>query len=267
MAIGIDIGGSKILLVRTENSKILDRRIYKTEPGNVVNLLRSIIDINSTEKIGVAVPGYVVGRVCISAPHVPDLEKFDFSKEFPNVKVINDATAMAYGEYLLRNERHRCLLLIVLGTGVGCGLILDGKPFVGRGSGLELGHLKGYSTIKCSCGKIGCFETIAGGAYLKDIERMTERAKARDSTALEFFRRYGIRLASGIAHVIQLLDPEIVVFGGGIGQHFELFKEGLLEELDKLLTFISPSDIIFERCISYDSGGIGAAAIAERDVI
>jgi len=267
MPIGIDVGGTKILAVRVDKGKIVDKKIFDTVDGQVIATLRSIIDDYPEEKIGIGIPGYLVGKICVRAPHIKEFAGVDFSEIFPNACIMNDCTAMAYGEYFLRNEKYQSLLLIALGSGVGAGLIVNGRPYKARGSALEIGHLKGFSEKRCGCGKTGCFETVAGGKYLPDMKALADKARAGDSDAIEFYREYGRTVARGVAHAIQLLDPEIVVFGGGIGKSLELFLEPMKKELERLLSFVSVDDIIFEKMLSYESGGLGAALIAERGLL
>jgi len=267
MPLGIDVGGTKILVAGVEGGKIVNKRILNTVDGKVIETLRLIIRDYSGEKIGIGIPGYLVGKTCVRAPHIKELAGVDFSEIFPTAYIMNDCTAMAYGEYFLRDGKYQSLLLIALGSGVGAGLIVNGRPYMGRGSALEIGHLKGFSEKMCGCGKTGCFETVAGGKYLPDMKTLADRARMGDDDAVEFYREYGRTVAKGIAHAIQLLDPEIVVFGGGIGKSLDLFLESMKEELDHLLSFVSVDDIIFEKMLSYESGALGAALIAERDLL
>lgn len=265
MALGIDVGGTKILGIKYYEGKILREWNFKTVDGEVKCILQKIMKEAGEEVIGIGVPCYIRDGVCIKAPHIRELtgKKLD---EIGNAKFMNDCTAMAYGEYHLRGEKYDPLLLIALGTGVGSGLIIQGKPYIGKGSAMEIGHIKIYSDRRCECGKIGCFETITGGKYL-NTEKMYMRAREGDEKALKFFENYGKILAKGIAPAIQLLDPEIVVIGGSISHAYHYFMPSFIEELEKLLSYITPDDIIFERAKSPKSGAIGAALIAERNLL
>ena len=265
MALGIDVGGTKILGIKYIDGKILREWNFKTVDGEVKCILQKIMKESGEDVIGIGVPCYIRDGACIKAPHIRELtgKKLD---EIGNARFMNDCTAMAYGEYHLRGEKHDPLLLIALGTGVGSGLIIQGKPYIGKGSAMEIGHIKIYSDKRCECGKIGCFETMAGGKYL-NTAKMYMRVKRGDEKALKFFENYGKIVARGIAPAIQLLDPEIVVIGGSISQAYEYFMPSLIGELEKLLSYITPDDIIFERAKSSKSGAIGAALIAERDLL
>ena len=263
MALGIDVGGTKICVVVVEGEKIVEKEQYQTPRKEVIPAIRSIIQNFEEDKIGLAVPCYLRDGICKGAPNVRSLEGKRLRDYFRNAYIINDATAMAYGEYILRDGRYDPLLLVSLGTGVGGGLVIHGEPYEGRGSGMEIGHIKGFSVRRCDCGKIGCLETVLGGKYAGNLKEMYIRAKNGEEDALAFFEDYGVTLARGIAPAIQLLDPEIVVFGGSVSEAYEFFFPPLRDELQNLLSFITPQEIFFEKARDTCSAAFGAAVLAE----
>jgi|GEM_PF-2074461 len=262
MVLGIDVGGSKILAVQIEEDYIVRRWRINTRNGEVIDTLKRIIEESGDELIGIGLPGYLRDGVCVRCPNISELNGKSLQKIIGDVIIMNDCTAMAYGEYMLRDGKYDPLLLIALGTGVGSGLVYRGRPYMGRGSALEIGHLKGFSKIACECGKTGCLETVLGGKYVR-IEEMAERARNGDLEAMHFFEEYGKNLALALSHAIHILDPEMVVIGGGIGKSYELFMPIVKENLQELLSFISVDDILFERAKSEESGALGAAYIAK----
>ncbi len=267
MALGIDVGGSKILAITIRNGKISQEWKFPTKDGRVANTIRKIVEESGErEKIGIGVPCYIRDGICVKAPHISELTGMALKKIIPDAIYMNDCTAMAYGEYYLRDEKHDPLLLVALGTGVGAGLVLRGLPYVGRGSAMEIGHIKKFSNLECQCGKRGCLETILGGRYA-NTRKMYEQAVKGDAQALKFFQEYGKKLAEGLAPAIQLLDPEIVVIGGSVSSAYPYFMPSFLEELEALLSYITPDDIIFERAKSPHSGALGAALIAEQRLL
>ncbi len=266
MALGIDVGGSKILAVKLESGEIVRRWKIATRNGYVLNDLRNIIAEAGDEWIGIGLPGYVRNGMCIKCPHVPELNGVAMDVLLDGARIMNDCTAMAYGEYVLRDGKYDPLLLVALGTGVGSGFVHSGRPYVGRGSALEIGHLKGFSEKPCQCGKNGCLETVLGGRYV-DVKGMYERANEGDEGAMKFFEDYGKTLARGLSYAIQILDPEIVVIGGGISKAYDFFINSMKEKLSELLSFIEVDDIVFERAKSEESAALGAAYIAERKLI
>jgi glucokinase len=96
---------------------------------------------------------------------------------------------------------------------------------------------------------------------------MAERARNGDLEAMHFFEEYGKNLALALSHAIHILDPEMVVVGGGIGRSYELFMPIVKENLQELLSFISVDDIFFERAKSEESGALGAAYIAKEGLL
>ncbi|AGB04402.1 transcriptional regulator/sugar kinase [Aciduliprofundum sp. MAR08-339] len=266
MVLGIDVGGTKILAARVEDGKILNRWKTGTRNGKVIATLRSIISQAGESRVGIAVPCYLRNGVCIKSPNIPELDGKILQDHFEGAIVMNDCTAMAYGEYFLRGGKYDPLLLVALGTGVGAGFVYKSSPYVGRGSAMEIGHLKGFSEMKCYCGRRGCLETVLGGRY-NDLPRMEKMARNGEKEGLRFMEEYGRTLARGIATAIQLLDPEIVVIGGSAARAYDLFERSMKEELHNLLSFITPDDIIFERARSEESGALGAALIADRGLI
>ncbi len=263
MVIGVDVGGTKIIGIEMDGEKILRRWKLKTVNGRVIETLKGMI---GDDLAGIGLPCYLRNGVCVKSPNISELNGKLLSDIFPGVRVMNDGTAMAYGEYYLRGEKHHSLLLVALGTGVGAGLVFNGQPYFGRGSAMELGHIKGFSSRKCLCGKEGCLETVLGGRY-SNIQEIERRAREGDAESMEYMRNYGRTLGKALSCAIQLLDPEIVVIGGSVANAFDLFIDFLLEELDKMLSFIGVDDIIFEKSKSEESGAIGAALIAQRKLL
>jgi glucokinase len=179
------------------------------------------------------------------------------------------------------------------GTGVGGGLILDGKPWLGRGGAGEIGHIVvKMGGAHCPCGRRGCLEAYAGRAAMEararrehedgrktDLfhimkkhgrDRLTsgiwERAlEAGDSLATELIDRAVVALGAGIASVINLLDVEAVIIGGGIGTRLgEPYTERIVDEMGKNL-FNDDNPPAVEVAALGDLGGaIGAALQTTR---
>ncbi len=266
MSLGIDVGGTNILAARVENGEIQEKWKLKTKKGEVIKIIEGIIEENEEKIVGIGVPCYLRNGICVKAPNISELDGKDLGHYFKRAIIMNDCTAMAYGEYALRGGKYDPLLLVALGTGVGAGLVFKGMPYIGKGSAMEIGHIKGFFTQRCKCGKTGCFETVAGGKYV-NVEKNAKRAMNGDKEALEFMKDYGRIVGRGVSYAIQLLDPEIVIIGGGISNAYELFIEPMKEELAELLSIIDVDNIIFERAKSEYSGALGAALIAERGLL
>ncbi len=164
------------------------------------------------------------------------------------------------------------LIGVFWGTGVGGGLILGGKPWLGRGAAGEIGHMViKRGGAKCPCGRRGCMEAYAGRKAMEDEARrrhedgqktdlfklMEKHEKPRltssiwgraidndDKLAIELIDRAVEAIGTGVASAINLLDPEAIVIGGGLGLRFgERYMEPLLEEMRKHVFFETMPDV------------------------
>jgi len=271
--VGIDVGGTNIKFgAMSKNGKILVKRavpIYeedKTQEGTVkkifyiVQFIKKIMGKNRCEGIGIGVPGFIDfnnGKITVS-PNFPLWKDFPIisilKKNFrEKINVDNDANAFAIGEgWMGSASGMKSFLGITLGTGVGGGIVLDGKIWRGEdGSAGEFGHI----TVEengppCNCGSKGCVEAYVSSYGLRriaeriygdkfsaifkdDIPReLFNLAKNRDERAKRVFFEAGRKLGIGIATVGNLLNIEGVVIGGGIGRAFNFLLPGIKEELN-----------------------------------
>lgn len=202
---------------------------------------------------------------------------------FP-VKAINDATAAAMGEYWKGSGSGcRNLLLVTLGTGVGGGIIIDGKPVYGiRGSAGEIGHivLDRSEQEPCTCGKYGCaeqycsatgivrtakkyLENSAAPSSLRQIPSLTckdifDAAAAADQAAICILEQVYDRMAEFLANVCCVLDPDMVVIGGGVSKAGDVLLEGIQRYLPKYI-FHSIADVRLSIAkLGNDAGVYGA---------
>ena len=197
--VGVDVGGTSVKLgIFSENKKLLDKFAIDTvirKSNNEKLLLNDIFEAienycknnnygvakNKIIGIGFAVPGPVVDNQLLHAVNINWKKKYDIVKEIKNrygkkikVSVLNDANAAALGEYV-ETLKGKCnsMALITLGTAVGTGIIIDGKLVEGKtGIAGEISHIRvDYSddAFKCSCGNVGCVETMAGSKGLINI--------------------------------------------------------------------------------------------------
>ena len=265
MRIGIDIGGTKIIagIVDEKGSVINTKRIptdvtknYDGVKNDIIILVEDIlretgIQKKDIEQIGIATAGQVekVSEKILFSPNlgwhnVPlrdDIEKAIGVK----THIENDVNAATYGEWKFGFEgMPKDVLGIFIGTGIGGGLILDGKLYRGFSNvGAEVGHtiLNPYG-YQCNCGNSGCFEAYCGGWYIaervKKIIREGYKGKIwdiingdminlhagtieeayllGDERCVSVWREVIEYLGAGIASLVNLLNPEIVVLGGGV---------------------------------------------------
>jgi glucokinase len=245
--------------------------------------------------VSIAVPGTVdvSEGVVIKAPNVPCLDGFRLSAaleselDWPAI-LENDANAAAVGEMWQGAGRgSQTIICITLGTGVGGGIILNGKLWRGaNGSAGEIGHMAvdPFDGVPCPCGSRGCLEVYASATA---IVRMTREATPRypnsvlhkcenvtsetvynagikgDELALEVFRRMGVYLGIGIASLINLLNPEVIVVGGGVANGWKLFEQHMRQQVtERAFPLPARTVKILQAQCGDDAGLLGAARLA-----
>ncbi len=230
--------------------------------------------------IGIGVPGSIDGPTgtIISAHNLGFYNvpiRAAVGERFPATPVflINDANAATLAEFRMGALRGcRTGILVTLGTGVGGGLILCGEVFEGgMGHGVELGHVcidrKGPL---CTCGNRGCVETLCSATWLAeqgrvmsetaDAKFVIDSAKAGNSIALDIFNGYVDHLSTALSSYAVLLDPEVIVLGGGVS-HAGEFLLGPLRQKVKEKAFFHYTYKIVAAEMGNDAGIIGAALL------
>ncbi len=252
---------------------------------------------------GIGVPGRIFpreGRVVFS-PNIPALDdcrlidRLDLQVNLP-LSLENDANLFALGEHWLGAGRgHDQMLGITLGTGVGGGLILNGRLWSGtQGTSGEIGHLTvDPEGTKCHCGNRGCLETMASASWtvawvkerlaqgasswLRELyeadpdaiggETLVVAALQADPLARRAFDRVGRSLGQAIAGVVHLLGLSRIVIGGRFARAWEVFRTPLHEELHRRLTLFPPEALSIRPAqLGDDAGLVGAARLAWQAV-
>ena len=297
--LGIDLGGTKteIIALDDRRTEILRRR--ETTPADdyaatidlIARMIRETeVEIGKKGSIGIGTPGTLSpvtqlmrnsNSICLNGRALAhDLERA-LGRQ---IRIANDANCFALSEALDGAARGAEIVFgVILGTGVGGGLVVSGQILRGANSiAGEWGHnalpwpqpdeLPGP---RCYCGRNGCIETFLSGPGLsRDHERATRRRQTAreigegsvlgDSEAEESLGRYAHRLARGLASVINVLDPDVIVLGGGVSNIEHLYQH--VPRLWKEWIF---SDVVRTRLVPNfhgDSGGVrGAALLWEYD--
>jgi glucokinase len=265
---GIDLGGTKIqaVIVDGDHSVQGESRLPTPTTGGPSDVAKAMSDAlgqaaegagvqaSELEGVGVGSPGDVDGEkgTVTSARNLPDWEgSYPLADELSKaigtrVALGNDVQVATDAEFLLGAGRdYRSLLGVFWGTGVGGGIVLDGKPWVGRGAAGEIGHVVvKRDGARCTCGRRGCMEAYAGRASMELrararekkghntvlFEIMKERGRDRltsgvwaraldrgDDLATELMDEAIEALGAGVASVQNVLDVEAIVIGGGLG--------------------------------------------------
>jgi glucokinase len=263
---GIDLGGTKIqaVIVDEQNEVLGQARLPTPTEGGPQDVAKAMaqtvrdaaksadLEPAKLSGIGVGSPGVIEGGNVSTARNLPGWEgKFALAKALesalgPEVRVGNDVQVATDAEFQLGAGRpYESLIGVFWGTGVGAGLILDGKPWLGQGGAGEIGHMVvKMNGARCTCGRRGCVEAYAGRAameiqarklhekgrhtdlfkLMKEHERtrltsgIWERAlEHEDKLATELIERAIQALGAGIASAVNLLDVPAVIIGGGRG--------------------------------------------------
>lgn len=306
MRIGIDLGGTSVkAALCEEDGTLLGKRSTPTRTGDAEGLCADMkllalalcgergISPDRITSIGIGVPGSFDKKTCtlkfgtnlgMSNVCFADAFKPEFGCA---VQLDNDANCAALGEATAGAAKNaRNMLMVTLGTGVGGGIIIDGKLYTGsNGIAGEVGHIVIHRDGEpCNCGRKGCLEAYTSAAsFVKFAERslaegresllqknagrldakmICDAVDAGDALARELFDEYCANLATGLANFINIFQPESIVLGGGLAG----YGEKLLEPLRRLAlpqTFRSEERNTEIVCASLgnDAGLIGAAML------
>ena len=238
---------------------------------------------SAIESVGVGLPGLFDVRddKIIQSPHNPGLDRIPLRLRFERIFDVpvflhNEASLAAYGEYMAgAGQGSGSLVLITVGTGIGCGIVLNGRLWEGtRGFSGEIGHIcVNPGGEPCACGRVGCLETeVSGPAVLRhylsmesrsgDIqpEDVLHRAEEGDADAVSSLCRAGHALGDGIALLINVLNPECILVGGGMMAAGGLLLNPAFEQA-RLMSFAAAFDTcrIQKADLGNSAGWVGAA--------
>jgi glucokinase len=312
---GIDLGGTKIqAAILGPRGKVYGEARHPTPtsggPEDVAVAMAAAlreaasaagIDPSQLEGVGVGSPGDVdekSGDVS-TARNLPGWEgRFPLGRTLARelgtkVRVGNDVQVATEAEFRLgAGKPYKSLIGIFWGTGVGSGLVLDGRPWLGRGAAGEIGHtVIQRGGARCPCGRKGCMEAYAGRAAMEaearrqheegkktelfklmrkhDRDRLTsgiwERALDHgDKLAEELIDRAIEALGTGSASAVNLLDPEAVIIGGGLGLRFgERYMDALKKEMGKHLFVDQRPPALHVAALGDVGGAIGASLLVD----
>ena len=307
-AIGIDLGGTHVAAaIVSEDGSVgfrCSRRLQSYEVDHVVAQIAAAIDEARHElgeqcqaSIGVASPGNIderTGAVRFSPNFfwrdVP-LRALVENRVGAEISILNDARCATLGEHTYGSGRGtRDFVLITLGTGIGGGIVANGRLVLGHMMGAgEVGHhqIRPDTGFRCTCGKIGCFEVQASARGLLrhaialkpsfpsstllpdkpleelDAEPVVRAAQAGEPLAARAWQNYLADLAIGVANIIAFTNPEVIALGGGLGQTDEnLLAKPLTKAVDDLTTMVPAGTTrIVSATLGNDAGAVGAAAL------
>lgn len=273
MYIGIDIGGTHIRVASGKNGKIERKTDFATREfhASIQEIKEAVEELsagNQIRKIGVGIPGFLNTKKGIIT-HSPNLVGWDnieladiFSKMLGKEVVVgHDASVAALGEATYGAGREKDpVLYFTVSTGVGSGLVANGKIYYGIFNP-EAGHqILSKGSLPHPGAPAADLESLASGSALK---RLYGKTPAEIEGEEEWFKALDW-LAIGLTNSILHFSPEIVVIGGGMTKHREIFFSPLRKSIKKYLKEL-PEVPIVPSGLGQDSGIIGALTLAEKD--
>src|SRR5215216_5105513 len=304
LVFAVDLGGTHLRVALVDDAgRIFKQLKQETPKGDSANciidaLVRAAQQWDSDKLPVVAasimVPGPVDSdkAVVLQAPNLPSLVNFALKAELEQrlgwpVFLENDANAAAVGEMWMGAARGcRDVMSVTLGTGVGGGVILDGKLWRGsHGSAGEIGHttVDPFSGLKCKCGNTGCLELFASATAIVRMtreslslfpetslksddltaEKVYDAGQKGDELALAVFKRFGMYLGIGLANLINLIDPQIIVITGGVVNGWDLFSGEMYRQVKERAFRTTAQQVKIAKAECGDNAGLlGAARLA-----
>ncbi len=308
--IGIDIGGTFIkagvvdnkgniikkeqIPTRGEEGK---REVVLSQIENAIDFCFKGEDKKEIKGIGIGTPGLVDNNgIVYEAPNLPGWDNLplrEIIEKKYNIKTIveNDVNTIAWGEYLFgAGKGSNTMICITLGTGVGGGIVKDGKLLRGgKYSAIEIGHITiDYKGPKCKCGNYGCIERFVGRDYIVEravkainegkktkilelvdgkIENITPKIisqayKEGDEVAKNIWIEVGVCIGAMFTSLVNLLNPDVIVIGGGISQAGEILFETIRNTIrERAMKKLSENVKVVPAGLGTDSGIVAAASL------
>lgn len=295
-AIGLDLGGTELKAVRLSSALRIERflarpsgvREAREAPfASLVECAAVLLDGRGEDAVGVGCgcPGVIRpddGSLVDRTAHLPHWQETPLRAELVErlhlpVAVDNDANLAALAEHRLGAARGaRVCVAITLGTGVGCGIVIEGRIFRGAWGGAgELGHVPlGPGASVCACGVAHCAEAEASAAGLALAARglgleppepatVFARAAAGETATVAAVERFTDRLGALVATAVDLLNPDVVVLGGGLARSGETWIDGLRRAVDRHALASHTRGLRIElAALGERAGAVGAALMA-----
>ncbi|MTD27161.1 fructokinase [Erwinia sorbitola] len=296
MRIGIDLGGTKteVIALSDQGEELFRYRVptprndYEKTLETIVGLVRRAEEVTGQQgSVGLGIPGTLspytrrVKNANSTWLNGQPLDKDLQQRLGREVRIANDANCLAVSEAVDGAAAGKqTVFAVIIGTGCGAGVALNGQAHSGgNGNAGEWGHnplpwmdedeLRYREEVPCYCGKSGCIETfISGTGFATDYQRLSgaaltgaeimQRVIKQDPVAELAMSRYELRLAKSLAHVVNILDPDMIVLGGGMSNVERLYQTVPL--LVKNWVFGGEFETPIRRAVHGDSSGVRGAA-------
>ncbi|MFP4975607.1 ROK family protein [Paenibacillus sp. CN-4] len=304
--VGLDLGGTKIAAgLFDARGVLIGREQLETGKGGTARelvtrmngMIRSVAGGKPLAGVGLASPGAVDSRkgIALNGTNLPEwngvpLKEWMEAELRTEVQVVNDANAAAWGEFVRGAGRGSTnMVYITFSTGIGAGLVLDGRLFLGSHSFAgELGHtVVDPAGPVCSCGRRGCWETFASGTAIRNealrrlaqqtsliaeiadeqgeslsAKHVFEAVRRGDRVAGEVFERTVHYMALGLSNIVHAYNPDVLVIGGGVSRAGELLLSAVRTRTEQyVMAPYRGTYRITGAELGDDAGLIGAAAL------
>jgi glucokinase len=314
IAIGIDVGGTNLrsALIR-EDGNIIKRQSILSEANkgidfvlaNLAKLIRETVEGKHIAGVGIGIPGIIDSKkgILTQAPNISNVNNYPLRDVLTQklgsgipVLIENDANCAAIGEWWVGAGKDvDSLIIITMGTGVGGGIIVDGKLWNGAdGMAGEIGHITIYPDgARCNCGNSGCLESYASASAIRRMvkegladknletvirkkvknvpkekipEVVQEAAIEGDKFALGIWEEVGKALGIAIANLVNLLNVEMIVIGGGLSNAWELFIDRARREArERGLRAPIERVRVVKTVLGDDAGPLGAGYLVFKE--
>lgn len=280
--LGIDIGGTKcaVVLGDKDGNVIKKIRFDTTDcQSTIARLVEGAKELFTPDlkAVGISCGGPLSSKkgLVLSPPNLPGWDEIPIVKIFEDALGVpaflkNDADACAIAEWQWGAAKgYDHAVFLTFGTGMGAGLILNGKPYSGAADMAgEVGHIRLYPDGHIGYGKKGSFEGYCSGGGIAQYregsaKELAERARAGDQTALALYRKIGEDLGRGVAYILDILNPEVVVIGSIYQRAQDLLDEGMYDILRKeVLSYTLDSVKILPAALGDSIGDMAALGVA-----
>lgn len=301
-SIGVDLGGTNLRVAAIDSvGEVIQKastpvaytrgpRHVISEICEVVNSIRSRAGASSLRGVGIGVPGFIdiESGVIVGAANLPGFQDFPVRSEIQKslgtqIILENDANAAALGEmWMGAGKDVKDLILITLGTGIGGGIVVDGKVLHGfLGMAGEIGHMTIFSDGNpCGCGNCGCLEKHASATAIAAMGRMMhfgadvtaeqvyELARAGNERAKLIFESMGRALGIALGNLINLFNFPLYLLTGGPLPAWDMFAPSMFQELAKRsFTYKRQGTRIEKALLGGDAGLFGAAYLPFQEKV
>lgn len=297
MFLGIDWGGTYLKAgIVDSRGRIVRKEIYSSK-----NLKKRTVFIKAISALVRRLENFAIQGVGIGAPGIIDIKR-SFIYYLPNIPgwkncplgdvlkrklkrpvfINNDANVFALAEFRCGAAKGKANgIFLTLGTGLGGAVILNHRLLEGATSAGELGHIPvSLNGELCGCGARGCIETYVGNSYLlkqyrrlkknrtevSEVKEIFKRALNGERAALKVWKEFSDNLGRFLAGMVNIFNPEVIVFGGGVSGAFNLFKPYVWSAIKKQAMWPQVRNLKLVKAKLKDAGIIGAALLAKENI-